>query len=165
MAPDVRMRWPTEADVAELAANMRPSDAEEVLASGGFTPLEAVEVSVRGSSHAATLLIDGRVACIFGVAPLTGGEPETALGRPLVGSVWLLSTGVVDAYPKVFLSLSKRVLPQLLDIYPCLFQAVDARYTRALQWLERIGFEIQDPLPYGHAGLPFHPVMLRRPHV
>jgi len=39
---------------------------------------------------------------------------------------------------------------------------VDARNTKAINWLRWLGFTVHDPVPFGVAGLPFHRFDMRR---
>lgn len=161
---DIRIRYPTREDVETLGRNMRAADAAEVLASGGFTPLEAVEISLGQSTQALAIHIGGELACIAGVAalPFSG----TVLTAEPTGAVWLLTTPVVEERPKTFYGLSRRFVGAFLSLYPTLVQYVDARHTKALSYLEHLGFDIFDAVPFGVSQLPFHLVIKHRsPHV
>lgn len=149
------MRTVRPADVAALAANMRPEDAAEVLASSGLAPLPAIIASVKHSEHSWTLLIDGEVAAIFGAhrhPTLTDGA-----------FVWALTSTVVDRHRKTFARISRDVLRILLDHYPYLENAVDGRYLAAIRWIRWLGGYIaKEGAPFGRAGLPFHHFHFRR---
>ncbi|HWV38855.1 MAG TPA: hypothetical protein VN033_10315 [Vulgatibacter sp.] len=139
------------AHVDELAPKLRPADAAEVLASGGFTPREALEESVRASAHAFAALFDGEVAGMWGV-----------VDGPGCGIVWALTGPAVERHPKAFLRHSRVAVGVLLRHYPALVNYVDARYAAALRWVRRLGFEVGPPETFGAAGLLFHRILLRR---
>lgn len=136
--------------VDELAPKMRPADTAEVLASGGFTPREALEESVTASAHAFAALFDGEVAALWGV-----------VDGPGCGIVWALTGPAVERHPKAFLRHSRIAVNVLLRHYPALTNFVDARYEQALRWVRRLGFSVGPPEPFGAAGLPFHRILLR----
>lgn len=140
-----------------LALAMRRADREEVAAATGQSPVEALLESLDASEVAYTAIFDGEVAGMWGVVPIR----ETLLSAPLAGVAWFLSGGVVDRYPVTFARMSRRIVEGLNRRYPVLHNVVDCRYETALRWLSWLGFEIHEPIPYGHAGLPFCPVSRR----
>lgn len=157
MTPTLEITRATENHAKALAPMMRPEDVAEVLASGGYTPESALADALGMSSESFAVMLGAEVAALFGVAPvaLLGG----------VGAVWMLTSRIVDECPVAFLRACRRELPRLLQRWPVLVNAIDARYSRALRWAAWAGFEVGDPVPFGTAGLPFHPIILRRPYV
>jgi len=139
----------TDDHAIALSLCMRGDDRAEVAASHGHQPLEALRASLGMSPGALALLIDGKVACIWGVAPiniLTG-----------FGAIWLLTGTLVDRYPKLFLKTCKQELPKLTSRWPQLLNFIDARYGKALRWARWAGFEVKPvPEPFGVAGHLFH---------
>lgn len=140
-------------DLVIVAATMRQADREEVLASGGFTPEEALVEAVRWSEFSRTARFDGQPACMFGVAP----------GVPAIP--WVLTTTVVNRYPVTFWRASKTVLRAIVGLYPQLEQRIDARHVAALSWVRRLGFQVESVEPWGHARLPFHRISFGVNHV
>lgn len=136
-----------------LAARIRPADAAEVLALGLF-PYKALLGSWRQSNFATTLLLDGKVAACAGLIV----QADSALGLRR-GQVWLLTSTVVDAAPMAFHRAMKELLGAAAAHAETLWQYVDARYTSSLRWLERLGFVVHPPRPYGPLRLPFHLVV------
>lgn len=157
MGPDLQILEATREHALELAGRMRAEDAAEVLASGGYSPIEALEAAMAHSTISGTLLIRGEVAAMFGLSAM----PDD----PSVGVPWLLTGEPVQRSPKAFFKACRPVLDLMLEHFPVLYQQVDSRYGAAKRWLKRLGFEIQPAAPFGVAGLPFHPVFLRRRHV
>jgi hypothetical protein len=150
----------TEAHAHELAPSLRPADAAEVKASGGFEPLDALLASLGVSEVASTLLIDGKVAAIFGVAPAhfdVEGE-----GVRDVGVVWLLGGTALFEAPLSFLRRCRPVVREFLERYPLLMNAIDARYEKALRWAKWLGFQVMEPVPFGFEGRPFCFISLGR---
>lgn len=164
MAPDVQVLPATRAHAEALAPLMRAEDAAEVLASAGHTPLQALLDALDDSAEAWAVLFDGEVAALFGVCPAPVVS-TSILGTPLVGVPWALTGRAVDSHPRTFWRLSRPWLAHFARRYPVLVQAVDARYAASLRWLARLGFDVQPAAPHGAAGLPFHPVYYRSPHV
>lgn len=128
---------------------MRQADKDEVLASGGFRPAQALRACLRRSEVARTVFVGDEALAMFGVI---AGDP--------VSTPWLLTTTAVDRYPMAFWRASKLVVPELRALYPLMAQAIDVRYTRAVSWARRLGFAVGEPVAYGMAGLPFHPIAL-----
>lgn len=94
-------------------------------------------------------LINGELACVFGVAPLRG-----LLGKQ--AAPWMLGTPLIDKHPSVLISESRKYVARMLSQYPHLFNCVDARNKRSIRWLKWLGFTIHPAAPYGVAQLPFH---------
>jgi hypothetical protein len=133
---------------------MRPEDAAEVLAFGGYSPLAALLDSLRLSDRAYAILFDGELAGLFGIVP----------GPFLVGEAvpWLLTGDAIERHPVSFWRASREVVAYWSKRYPVLVQWVDARYARALRWAERLGFNVESPAPLVSGGLPFCRISLRR---
>ena len=163
-APDIQLHVATEAHARALAARMRPADAAEVSSSLGVGALEAVLASMAVSEVTWAAIFDGEVAGLFGVARLQDA-PGTLLGGPDVGVVWLLTSSAVDGNRRAFLRYSRAILSALLQRYPILVNAIDARHVAALRWARWLGFTVSAAVPYGVEGLPFHPISIRSPHV
>lgn len=142
---EVRLEEATEAHVDLVAPRMRSADCLEILASGGYTPADAIRASLAISSFARTAFIDGEAAAIFGIVERADG----------VAIPWLLTTYTVDRFPLTFWKASKVIVRALLEAWPNMLQAVDVRYTGALSWARRLGFTVREPEPFGEHGLPF----------
>lgn len=130
---------------AELAERIRTSDREEVEALG-ITVERALEHGVRRHAHA--FLVDGKVVCIFGLN-------ATAL-LSSYASPWMLSTDLMQENAFYFAKHSRRLIRYWITVYETLGNYVDARYTKAIRWLEWCGFTIYPAEPMGPNGEPFH---------
>lgn len=130
---------------------MRKADRDEVFASSGKSPRDALKYSLAKSSVAWTGLINGRPEVMFGV-----GDINVLAG---VGAPWLLGTDVIEDHAPAFLRGSVKWKNQLLLRYSTLRNFVDARNTASLRWLKWLGFTIFDPVEMrGHS---FHLFELR----
>jgi hypothetical protein len=141
---------PEHADA--LAPRMRAADVAEVLASDGHAPAEALRYAIAASTEAWAWLVDGEVGAIWGLGLLS-----------FVGDVWtpwLLTSELVDRFPKAFVRGCREQLGQL-GWHHVLVNFIDARHARALRWAKALGFELGEAVPYGPAGLPFRRITLR----
>lgn len=142
------------AHIAYLVEHMRPEDRAEVFAATGLTIEQAVQQSVEVSSFSAAEVVGADVLAIWGVV-------EESLLTPDIGRVWMLSSTAVENHHKLFFRRSKEVVETLRVRYSALYNEVDARYTRALRWADRLGFEILPARLSGYERRPFHPIVLR----
>lgn len=154
MGADVRTWLATPEDVEGLIEDLREADRQELIASDG-DPEEAVRRSVRESAWAVTVYIDGKLAAITGVAPIDG-----LLGSR--GSPWMLGTPHVDRHPSVLVKVGRLYCGAMLDQYPHLLNFVDARNTRSIRWLKRLGFTIHPAYVFGGRTHPFHLFEMRK---
>lgn len=150
----------TEEHAFVVAALMRRDDAEECRACG-LAPLEAVLGSLRASSCAGTLLLNGAPAAMWGVRPVCLGS---ALGGGTVGLAWLLTSRLVEAAPLLFARLARTVLRIMQSVTPVLVAYVDSRYSRAVRFLLWLGFESVAVVRMPPSGVPFHVVRLGGAH-
>jgi hypothetical protein len=124
----------------------------EVEASAGYTPLEALTVSLDLSEIAFVLVLDGRVEAMWGVAMVEGHPPQ----------VWLLGSDALTSHPLTLCRLARVEIRRLLEQYGALGNYVDERYETALRWARYLGFTVDAPEPFGPDGLPFCRIEMRR---
>ena len=148
--PAVETRPPTVGDISALVAGMRQQDVDEVRAAG-FAPDEAVCCSIADSDWSLTALVDGQVACIFGVAP-----------HPAGGVPWMLGTDLVPRHRRALARLAPAYIHLMLQDYPLLLNRVHAKNQAAVAWLQRLGFILHPAQPHGPQGEPFHTFEMRR---
>lgn len=143
----VRIVTATYDHAREAAEAMRDADAAELLAATGLSPLDGLERALDVSERAWAGLIDGDVAALWGVQPVT-----------LVGQaayVWCLTTTVVDRFPLTFAKASIQAMRDLRDDYPVLIGDVDDRYGASCRWLAWLGGSVGAPRAAGPLAQPF----------
>lgn len=155
--PGIEIRRATEADAERLAKTLRAADRAELFAATGKPSGLVVKEAVAASDEPIVGLIDGELACIFGI------ELEDALLRR--GCVWMLTSDVVERHPLRFLRAVRAVMPQVTADYDYLFNHVYVKNTTAIHWLKWLGFEMHDPHPSGPFNDHFHFFDMRSCHV
>jgi hypothetical protein len=133
----VDVRPVEQSDISELAASLRAQDRAELNAAGWHDHLHTIRVSVSRSDWSRTATVDGRVACIFGVAPFGGGSLLDPRGVP-----WMLGTDLVPQNRRALARLAPQYIRAMLQTYPHLLNTVHARNTLAVRWLQRAGFTL-----------------------
>lgn len=131
----------------ELALTMREADVAELWASSLCEPREALINGIKCSDQAMTGLLDGEVACMFGVTPtsMLGGN----------GIVWMLGSDLIEQHPKHFLRRCRAEVAVMARNYDVLHNWVDDRNVKSIRWLRWLGFTVESPQARGAAGLPF----------
>lgn len=127
----LEFRVAMSSDMANLAPRLRAGDAAECIAAG-FSPLEALEISV-GNSHEAWAVQKGdRVIAMWGY---------TANGLFGDAEVWLLTSPEVEAHKLTFVRENNLFLAHVLEYHGSATCYVHAEYTRAIRWLAWLGFQ------------------------
>lgn len=152
MAPDFSRA--TAAHAVQLAEAMRPGDVLECEALG-FTPLAAVQESLRVSDASVALHAAGELLAIGGYR-LTVDGPVLGVSCAVA---WVLTTTAVDRHPLAFHRGARAWLRAMRAHADVLWNHVDARYAASLRWLDALGFVTFDSARLGPAGLPFHLVV------
>lgn len=133
--------------IVDLAENMREKDREEIFAFTGYDPYTALKTSHKYSVESGAWVVDGRVACMAGVA------------RPTVLSdinmPWLLSSDVVPVHSRRFLRGTKVFVDNWKSKYKYMMNFVDSRYDEAIRWVEWLGFTVH-PKEYDVNGVIFY---------
>lgn len=131
----VVLKRATKRHASALGRIMRPSDVEEVKASGGFLPEVAVRLSINRSLEAwAAYSRDGKLLCVFGVC-----HPQVILGVEL-HIAWMLGSVHIAEHRRDFWSASKKIVNLLRGKYRFLTNMVQGTNTVSLRWLKRLGF-------------------------
>lgn len=139
------------------AADLAPRIADSILCElGRIAPLSREEIahqSVATSAHAWSLILNGRVACIFGVcvASITDGRAFP----------WLIASPDIAQHPRFFLEGSRKFINLLREQYSVLEGYADVDHVKSIKWLRRLGFTIHAPQPFGPSGFPFHHFEMR----
>jgi RimJ/RimL family protein N-acetyltransferase len=147
VAGKITLRDPRIADVYTLAMNMRPLDRAEVTAASGDV-FEALLQAFEKSDLMVSLELDGELACTFGVVPAD-------LLRT-TGVIWMLGTPLMNQLARPLIEIGRRYVAEAAMKYRRLCNHVDARNAPSIRLLDKLGFELSAPQPFGVAGLPFH---------
>lgn len=148
---DIQIRPTAPGDAELLVASMRAADLAELRAAGFDEALYPVKQSVMRSTLCWTALVDGELACIFGI---TWSGPDT-------GSPWMLGTPVVDRHSRVLMRRTPQYIDLMLQAFSYLHNYVHAENKTSVRWLRRLGFALAEPQPYGPRGALFHPFEMR----
>jgi hypothetical protein len=135
----------TAADVAPIAAWARKADREEMQACAGAGVEQCLQLGLEHSLRAWVIESGG--------LPLAAcGDTMAAIG---IGVPWMVTTNHIDSNRRGFMRASKAVMLEMLQRHQVMANYVDARNAAAIRWLEWLGATVDDPAPYGVAGLPF----------
>ena len=121
---------------------MRQEDKDEIWHLSRLTPHDALVASYEFCSYNMTVLLDNRVALIFGV----GGEK----GR--VGVPWMLASPLLQKVRKPFLREAKSFLDEMAAGYPVLTNMAWSKNTEHIRWLKWMGFTFLPAVPMGPDG-------------
>ena len=147
MSAVITIEEATLSHAAYIAAHMRESDIMEVQASHGHSPLEASTQSIMVSRFAFCGMVAGRPAYLFGM------RDGTVFNN--TGYVWGLGTDEVLKHRKTFWPACRNFISFCRGHVSMLENYVDCRNTMSIAWLRRLGFQFDEPAPYGVSELPF----------
>jgi hypothetical protein len=149
---------PPAAMFAELVANMRARDAEEVYLASGRAPAEVLKPETLRSDYTVAAMAGDRVACIFGAAR------QTWLGDTV--AIWELGTREIDRRPRLFLRHSREgvgmIWTAMGEHVARGVNQVWAGNALSLRWLTWLGASLGMPRPFGPHGAVFTPFTLER---
>lgn len=123
----------------EVASNLCPDDAREVIEGHGHIPTIHIPLASR------------RGFCVYFTMP--NGKTAGIAGVTDEGAVWMLCTPVIHDYPITFAREAKRFIDSRPE--PKLWNIVDKRNTVHLKLLKFLGFSFHEELLYGPNNLPF----------
>ena len=144
---NVIVRRSVEEDIDSLKNRLKESDIQEIRASHGHTPEEALRISFEESALCLTIEDNGIVLGMFGVTPYYFLSNR--------GIIWLLSSEELFYRKYRFLRHSKYFIELFLEMYPYLENYVDLRNHKSIKWLEMCGAVLSDPMHYGVEKMPF----------
>lgn len=151
--PYFRLMTPEDYDTV-VNLKLRQADIEELKASCGLEPKEALEESLKVSEL--TWVIVGKGGSIVGVFGLSRLAPH-------VGMPWLLATEEIETFSRTFLRNSMDVIQFMLTCYPTLTNYVDSRHASAIVWLKWLRFSfIEQPIILNDPDVPFLQFTLHR---
>jgi hypothetical protein len=150
----VKFKKPTNKAIQFIADNMREEDVNEVWASGKYTPIEALELSLKHSKKSMVVYADDIPIAALGVVSrdfLSG-----------VGVPWLLSAEQALKHKRYFLELAPPIIKEMLMTYSKLVNHVHVENKLSIRWLKWLGFTIEDPAPLRTTGELFHQFHMER---
>lgn len=150
----IEIRDATAIDALKLSKVLRPADRAEIAALGHSDAYKAMCQGISRSTQAKAVYIQGEIAIIFGLSPVS------ALGG--VALVWALASPLVEKHLRPMLVLGAVVLTAMLELFPVLRNVVDARNTRAIRWLRHMGAEFFEPVQVPPEGFTFIPFTIRK---
>ena len=140
-------RLSTLEDIKYLAPRLRKSDKEEILASVGLTPYEAMMIGYLENVIVFTIVNkNNEPVAIFGINDVGNN----------VGAIWLLATDKLKDIQYTFLRENKKVIDFLNTKYKILWNFVDCRNSLHIRWLKWCGFKFINKQNYGVLNKPFY---------
>ena len=143
----VEFKKPTQDMIQFVADNMRYADRVEVMASHGYTPIEALNEGVDVSNYCTAIFIEDELVGILGLVVTCR---MTGHGVP-----WLLGTPGILLHSREFLANSKQVVESLVAKCPNMVNYVHDKNYVSIRWLKWLGFKMEQPQPFGKAGEKF----------
>lgn len=147
-----------DAHLVYVACHMRREERDEVWASDGMPPLDVLRQSFKTSVMSFTAVDDdGTPVFVWGV---TEGDERF----PEWHCLWFIGT-IHVCEPlrwRKFLRTCRHYLPMTEERFPKLFNWIDARYEKSLNWALWLGGQIRGKCEYGAAKLPFYLVTHER---
>lgn len=141
-------------DICAIKDHLRQEDKNEIWAATHKLPEESLLISYLISNKKFTIqLKTGEPIAVYGYC---GSKKENK------ASIWLLGTDKITENKKSFYAISKPGISMILNEYPVLFNYVDARFDKSINWLKSLGAEIKEAAPFGLDDQPFHYFELRR---
>jgi hypothetical protein len=140
-------RLTTIEDIKYLAPRLRKADKQEILASTGFLPYEALHFSFLCSTMCFTIVNNKNIpVAIFGVTDC----------KENVGGIWAMATNELEKIKLSFLKECKAVIELLNKKYKILWNFVDCRNELHIKWLKWCGFTFLNKQKYGVLNKPFY---------
>jgi hypothetical protein len=131
-----------------VVLGIRQLDLDEMKATSGSPPEEALMRSLRVSTKAWAYVHKGAALSIFGVAPWPG--------TPTLGSPWMISTDLFNQHSFQIARFAKQIVRDMGEGFDFLVNYVDIRQLGHLPWREWAGFQFDEFIPeFGVERRPF----------
>jgi hypothetical protein len=134
-----------------LNFEMREADRLECEATG-LSARRVMKISIDASDVVRTIEFEGKVAAIWGYSA------SSVMGS--TAHLWLLSSAVVEEHPVSFSRETRRLVREMLELYPRLIIDVDSRHEKAQKWTRWLGFAPR--VSYDVGGVVFNRMVLER---
>jgi len=143
-------RLATMDDATELAPRLRKEDLEEIQHGTGLAPEVALKFALQVSNIAYAVVWRGQVVALFGVAGQLNWDEGPGTGNP-----WMLASPELTSIRKSFLRECRGYVEEWLMVHGSLAGYVWAKNEVHIQWLRWLGFQFDEPVPYGINNEPF----------
>ena len=137
----------TPAHIEYLSQNICEDDRREVLGLG-FTVNWALKHSIETALESACILWNGIPVVILGVGQVNPFDEEY--------TPWLLATDELPKHPVKVMKYTYLILRRWISRYGKLSNYVDSRHTRAVEWLQALGAEMELHESHGPYGRPYY---------
>ena len=121
-------------DILELKDNLSTEDIAECQACG-HTPIEALMMGYVWS-ECYSAKVNGKTEAMFGVSSFN--QPEG------FGAVWYLGSDESFKHPIALVKGGRKYVEEWLQKFKVLYNRVDARNLRHIEWLKCVGFKFTD---------------------
>ena len=137
-------RLATREDAIELAKNLRKEDLGEIAHGSGLPPETALRYALAISNIAYAVMKEDRVVALFGIAEDLHWDNQVGTGHP-----WMLASPELTSIRKSFLRECRGYVQGWLDHHKALEGFVWSKNEVHIQWLKWLGFQFDEPAPYG----------------
>jgi hypothetical protein len=144
------IRPATREDAVDLAPRLRQEDVLEVLYGSDFTPEEALPYEIAVSEEAYAVVWKGQVIALFGVVNTLNWGDDNQEGFP-----WMLASKELKDVRKSLLRTCVPYVRRWLQTYTKLSGYAWAENHVHLKWLQWLGFQLDEPKPFGPHMQPF----------
>lgn len=145
MVVEIRRYRPEDGDY--IARNMRKSDVREIYYLAALKPTQAMRTTAAVSVISWTAHIEGRPLLAFGVCRRSTMSD--------VGMPWALGTEEADKNIAAYARHSRTFFEGVTQTFQVLENYALAENKKTLRWLKWMGFDMDEPAPYGCFGVPF----------
>jgi len=140
-------------DSLQLAPKIRKGDRQEIMASDGASPLEALVIPFTQKNAKIYSIIGTKSEGVIG---MFGSSPTKEKGY---GVVWLLSSETLFKHTKQFIKECPKWVNDMSKGYKYVYNFVDERNwksLKSLKWLQFLGFEPRRKIgDFGIGKMPF----------
>lgn len=140
----VEYRYPTRQDLLYLSKNLRAVDVAEIQASSGLDVLDALEYALEYSINTQLAVYNGEPVYIYGLSVGCLLDEEAI--------IWMLGTDKVDFHKKSMMKNSRKFIKESLYRFYKLYNYVHFENKKAINYLQHLGFVLDEPKPFGKNG-------------
>jgi len=145
MAVKIRRYRPEDGEY--IAANIREADRREIYYLAALKPLRAIQTTAAVSVISWTATVEERPILAFGVCRRS---TMSDIGMP-----WALGTDEADTHVMRYAKASRQFFDGISQAFPVLENYALAENAKTIRWLKWLGFDMDEPAPYGCFGAMF----------